>query len=68
MLTVNVDTHSISFDDEDDLRFLSRLSNAASQYAYESGRQDLYEEYTAVGKMARHAVTEALQAAKKEAK
>lgn len=62
MLSINVDSHSISWDDEDDLRFLSRLSNAASQYARESGRQDLYEEYVRFGRETRHGVTMILQA------
>jgi len=70
MLHIDVDTHSITWDDIEDLHFLSRLSNAASTYAYEGGRHDLNEEYAGFGREVRHACTETLQAeskAKREA-
>ena len=66
MLKINVESHSITWDDEDDLRFLSRLANAASQYAYECGRHDLNEEYVSFGRLARHGVTLVLQAQKSD--
>jgi hypothetical protein len=65
MLHVDVKTHSITWDDIEDLHFLSRLSNAGQMYAYEGGRHDISAEYSAFGSEIRHACTETLQAESK---
>lgn len=57
-LKIDVTAGTISFDDIEDLHFLSRLANAATSYASESDRADLVREYTAFGRLSRHAVTE----------
>ena len=55
---VNTGAGRISFESIDDLHELSRMANAAGEYARESGRMDLVERFTAFGRMVRHAASE----------
>ena len=56
--SINLTHGAMYFDDIDDLHELSRMANAAGEYARESGRLDLVERFTAFGRMVRHAASE----------
>jgi hypothetical protein len=57
-MLINLTHGALYFDTRDDLHELSRMANAAGEYARESGRLDLVEQFTEFGQMVRHAASE----------